>query len=79
MEHRVNVDEVRKKANAFLRDLLDQSTARSSEEIAHNITNLAFEDGNPVRDLFLTALPTGKPCLPWCYDHLLHYLCLFSD
>ena len=60
MEHHVNPDELRKKADAFLQDLLDRATAQTSQETAHSITNLAFEAGNPVRDLFLNAVPNGK-------------------
>ena len=60
MEQNVDVDEVRRKANQLLQDLLDRHAERPNQEIAHSITNLAFEDGNPVRNLFLTAVPNGK-------------------
>ena len=60
MEHNVDIEEVRRKANALLQNLLERNATRPTQEVAHNITNLAFEDGNPVRDLFLTAVPTGE-------------------
>ena len=67
MEHNVDIAEVQRKANALLQDLLDRSTSKSSQEIAHNITGFAFEEGNPVRELFLSAVPTGESsCLQFC-------------
>ena len=60
MERDVDVEDVRKKANAFLRDILHQSAAKSPEEIAQNITELAFHSPNPVRDLFVIASSNRK-------------------
>ena len=60
MEPNVNIDEVRRKADAFLQNLLEHAASRPSREVAHSINDLAFAEGNPVRDLFLTAVPRSK-------------------
>ena len=56
MERRPNIDEIQKKADAFLLGLLRQNSGKSAEETARNIPDLAFRDGNPVRDFFVAAV-----------------------
>lgn len=51
-------DELQKRAVIFVRDLLKRSNGKSSEDVAQSITNLALEEGNPVREFFLVAQGT---------------------
>ena len=58
MDHSVNIEELQRKADDFLQGLL-QVSRNSSHETARHITNLAFEDGNPVRELFVATASIG--------------------
>lgn len=63
-----DADETRKRAVAFLRDILKKSNGKSSEDIAVSILNLALEDGNPVREFFIHSKCTSMLALPdSCY------------
>lgn len=60
MEHHADVDAVRKKAIAFLHNLLERSAGQSSLQTAEGIVNLAFDDSNPVKDVFGAASTNGE-------------------
>lgn len=59
MEAHVDVEALRRKANALLQDLLQQAAGRSHEETADAITELAFHHANPLKDFFAAASATG--------------------
>lgn len=64
MDHNADVDAVRRKAIAYIHDLLGRCAGKSQLQTAEGIAGLAFEDSNPVKDLFVAAGTTGKPeCL----------------
>ena len=60
MDHNADVDAVRKKAIAYLHDLLGRCAGKSPQETAEGIVGLAFEDSNPVKDVFIAAGTSGK-------------------
>lgn len=60
MEHHVNSDEAQRKADEFIHHVLQQTADRPFHETARTISNLAFEAGNPVREHFIAAVPTGQ-------------------
>ena len=60
------VEDLHRRANAFLQALLHRAHDRSPTDIADQITDLAFKHGNPVRELFLVAVATKKTGCPAC-------------
>lgn len=61
MEAHEEIDALRKEAISHLHALLQHAAGRSPQEIAYDITELAFENGNPVKDFFAAVYGTGKP------------------
>ena len=60
MERRTDSEEVRARANLYIQGLLQQSSAKSVEEIAASLTDLAYDQDNPVRELFSRGSSSGK-------------------
>lgn len=66
MEVLDEIDALRKEAHSHLQVLLQHAAGRSPQETAFNITELALENGNPVREFFAAVYGTGKLNLFHC-------------
>ena len=64
MACQVDIAELQRKAIEYLQNRPERTAGRSSQEAATSIANLAFEEGNPVRELFLHAPHHGTRHFP---------------
>jgi len=60
MEREAGREEVRARANLYVQNLLQQSSAKSVEEIAASLTDLAYDQDNPVCELFSRGFSSGE-------------------
>lgn len=77
MESHADVDAARRKALAYVQDLIQGRYAgKSPLQVAEGFVDLAFESSNPIKDLFAVAatngmsLLTNPPTLEFCV-HLI--------
>ena len=62
MNRHLDVDELRRSAEAFLQDVIAQSSGNTRKALASSIADLAFaEPGNPVKALFAAVYSKGTP------------------
>lgn len=61
MDHQTDLDTVRKKAIFYVQELLDNPwKGKSSLQTAQGIVGLAFDQPNPLKDVFAITGTSGK-------------------
>ena len=60
MDPNTHIHELRGKADAFISDLLLHRFEMPLDDLAHSISELAFENDNPLRQLFVEVCGLSK-------------------
>ena len=53
MDRKTHIHELRGKADAFISDMLMRGIETSFDDLAHSITELAFQNDNPLKQLIV--------------------------
>lgn len=59
LKEAVRREGVRKKAVAWLQDVLDKAAGKSSHQTANCVLDLVLQNANPVKDLILASCDNG--------------------